>query len=106
MTSDAPAGSQPQFLTVGDNPARAFAMDAADRARALAAQAGLDAVDVADPTRSAIYADLGWAWDPAWLPALADAPGRVLVKDGYAVLAHLAAGSDAGPLLAAMRSSG
>ena len=104
MTSDAPAGSQPQFLTVGDNPARAFAMDAADRARALAAKAGLDAVDVADPARPVIYADLGWAWDPAWLPALAAAPGRVLVKDGHAVLAHLAAGSDAAPLLAAMRA--
>ena len=104
MTSDAPAGSQPQFLTVGDNPARAFAMDADDRARALAAKAGFDAVEVVDPARSAIYADLGWAWDPAWLPALAAAPRRVLVKDGYAVLAHLAAGSDAAALLAAMRA--
>ena len=104
MTSDAPAGSQPQFVTVGDNPARAFAMDAADRARALAGKAGLDAVEVADPARSTIYADLGWAWDPAWLPALAAAPGRVLVKDGHAVMAHLAAGSDAAPLLAAMRA--
>ena len=104
MTSDAPTGPVPQFVTVGGNPARAFGMDAAERARALAIKAGLDAVEVADAGRSTIYADLAWAWDPAWLAALADAPGRVLVKDGHAVLAHVAAGGDAQPLLAAMHA--
>ena len=102
MTSDAPAGLTPQFITVGDNPARAFGMDAGDRARALAVKAGLDAVEAADAVRPTIYADLGWAWDPAWLAALAAAPGHVLVKDGHAVLAHVVAGGDAAPLLAAM----
>ena len=94
MTSNAPAGLQPQFVTVGGNPARAFGMDAGDRARALAIKAGLDAVEVPDPARSTVYADLGWAWDPAWLNALAAAPGHVLVKDGRAVLAHVAANGD------------
>ena len=102
MTSDAPAGLAPQFVTVGANPARAFGMDAGARARALAVKAGLDAADVADPARSTIYADLGWAWDPAWLTALAATPGHVLVKDGRAVLAHVAPGGDASALTAAM----
>ena len=102
MTSDAPAGLPPQFVTVGDNPARAFAMDAADRARALAVKAGLDAADEADSARATIYADLAWAWDPAWLSALAAHPGHVLVKDGHAVLAHVVAGGDAVPLVSAM----
>ena len=104
MTSDAPAGLQPQFVTVGGNPARAFGMDAGDRARALAIKTGLDTVDVADAARPTIYADLGWAWDPAWLALLTAAPGRVLVKDGHAVLAHVVAGGNAAPLLAAMRA--
>ena len=102
MTSDAPSGPAPIFVTVGSNPARAFGMDAGERARALAAKAGLDPADAADPDRSAIYADLAWAWDPAWLSALASKPGHVLVKDGHAVLAHVAAGTDAVPLVSAM----
>ncbi len=104
MTRDVPTGLKPQFVTVGSNPARAFGMEAGDRARALAIKAGLDAADVADAARPTIYADLGWAWDPAWLAALAAEPGRVLVKDGHAVLAHVVAGEDAAPLLAAMRA--
>ena len=34
--------AKPTFVTVGDNPARAFGMEAADRARALAIKAGVE----------------------------------------------------------------
>ena len=104
MTQDAPAGLKPLFVTVGDNPARAFGMAAGDRARALALQAGLEPAENAQPGRSAIYADLGWAWDPAWLGSLAGHPGQLLVKDGHPVLAHVPAGGDPAAVLGAMRS--
>ena len=104
MTNDVPAGAKPLFVTVGDNPARAFGMGAAERANALATQAGLEPADGPRPERTAVYADLSWAWDPQWLVALRDAPGSVLTKDGYPILAHVFGGGDAEPVLAAMRS--
>jgi len=104
MTNDAPAPAQPLFVTVGDNPARTFGMDAAQRARALAIKAKLQPVDEAEPGRSTVYADLNWAWDPEWLVALAEAPGEVLTKDGHAVLAHVPAGGDPAPVLSTMLS--
>ena len=94
----------PLFVTVGDNPARAFGMAAADRARALAAKAGLELADAAQPGRATLYADLAWAWDPEWVAALAGSPGDVLTKDGHPVLAHIPVSSDASPLLSAMQS--
>jgi phosphatidylglycerophosphate synthase len=103
MTSEVPAGDKPLFVTVGTNPARAFGMDSADRARALAAKAGLDPADAALPGRSTVFADLGWTWDPEWLRAIAEEPGSVLVKEGSVVLAHVAADEDPAPALAAMR---
>ncbi len=104
MNRDAPTGPGPRFVTVGNNPARAFGMDAAARADALAVKAGLEPGEDGAGNRGALYADLGWAWDPEWLAALAETPGRVLTKDGVAVIAHVAAGGDAGPVLAAMRA--
>jgi phosphatidylglycerophosphate synthase len=96
--------AKPLFITVGDNPARAFGMGAAERARALAAKARLEPADQAEPGRTTVYADLEWAWDPEWLATLADAPGSVLTKDGRPVLAHVPADGDAAPVLAAMLS--
>jgi len=90
-------------VTVGDNPARAFGMGAAERARALAAKAGLEPADAPQPGRTTLYADLDWAWDPEWLVALGKSPGRVLTKDGHPVLAHVPADRDPAAVLAAMR---
>jgi len=104
MTGDATAGAKPLFVTVGDNPARAFGMAAADRARALAIQAGLEPADEEEPGRATVYADLNWAWDPEWLVDLSERPGSVLTKDGYPALAHVPAAGDAAPVLAAMHS--
>jgi len=96
--------AKPRFVTVGDNPARAFGMSAADRANALAVKARLQPASSAEPGLSTLYADLGWAFDPEWLVALADMPGRLLTKDGRPVLAHLPADADPAPVLAAMAS--
>ena len=95
---------KPLFVTVGDNPARAFGMGAAERANALAAKARLIPANEARPDRSTVYADLEWAWDPEWLVALADSPGSVLTKNGHPVLAHVPANGDAAPILASMLS--
>jgi len=102
MTSDVPAAAKPLFVTVGDNPARAFGMDAAERAPALAIKAKLEPADRAESGRSTLYADLDWAWDPEWLAAMAARPGSVLTKDGHPVLAHVPADGDPAPVLAAM----
>ena len=104
MTGAKTAGGGPLFVTVGDNPARAFGMSARDRARALAAKSRLEPAEAPEPGRSTVYADLGWAWDPEWLVALAERPGDVLTKEGRPVLAHVPADGDAAPILAAMRA--
>ena len=61
MTAFAPDPTPPLFVALGDNPARAFAMDAGARAAALAAKAGMvpaadatdgDAEDATDSTAS------------------------------------------------------
>ena len=104
MTSDAPAPAKPLFVTVGDNPARPFGMGAAERARALAAKAGLEPAGEAQAGRSTVYADLNWSCDPEWLVALAETPGAVLAKDGHPVLAHVPAGGDPAAALSAMLS--
>ena len=96
--------TRPLFVTVGDNPARAFGMGAAERARALAIKARLVPGEAPERDRSTVYANLGWAWDPEWLVALAARPGSVLVKDGQPVLAHVPAGGEAAPILAAMQA--
>jgi len=102
--SDAAEASRPRFVTVGDNPARAFGMAAADRAKALASQAKLEPGERAVAGQSTLYASLDWAWDPAWLGALARSPGSVLIKDGHPVLAHVPAGGDPSAILSAMLS--
>ena len=102
MTSAVTA--RPLFVTVGDNPARAFGMGAAERANALAIKARLEPATEASSGRTTVYADLNWAWDPQWLVALAETPGRVLSRDGRPVLAHVPADGDPAPVLAAMLS--
>ena len=104
MTSAVTA--RPLFVTVGDNPARAFGMGAAERANALAIMARLELAPEASAGRSTVYADLDWVWDPQWLVALAETPGRVLSRDGRPVLAHVPADGDPAPVLAAMLSGG
>ena len=104
MSDQAPLTAQPLFVPVGDNPARVFALDARTRARRLAAKAGLDCGDQARPGQPAILADLDFAWDPAWLKAIAARPGTLLTLGERVVLAHVAAHQDPAPLAEAMGS--
>ena len=104
MTSAVTA--RPLFVTVGDNPARAFGMGAVERANALAVKAKLEPANEAAAGRSTVYADVNWTWDPEWLVALAKAPGRVLTKHGHPALAHVPADGDPATVLAAMLSGG
>ena len=102
MTSQAPSTAQPLFVPVGDNPVRVFALDAPTRARRLAVKAGLDTGDHARPGQAALLADLDFAWDPAWLKAIATRPGTLLTLGDRVVLAHVAAHQDSAPVAAAM----
>jgi phosphatidylglycerophosphate synthase len=80
---------RPLFVPVGANPARLFGLDAEARARRLATEAQLESGQTVERGRPAILADLAYAWDPAWLAAIAARPGSVLTLAGRAVLAHL-----------------
>jgi phosphatidylglycerophosphate synthase len=102
MTSDASVGPRPQFLTVGHSDARAFGMGATQRARALAAQSGLEVVENPDRARGAVVADVGYAWDPGWLGEIARRPRTRLVADGANVLVHVPAGEPLDSIAAAM----
>ena len=92
----------PLFVPVGANPARVFGLDARTRACRLAEKAGLECADAVNPGRPAVLADMDFAWDPAWLTAIRNHPGNVLVIGERAVLAHVPAGQDASAIRAAM----
>jgi phosphatidylglycerophosphate synthase len=82
------------FVPVGSNPARVFGMDAKERACRLATNAGFDCADAPQPGRAALVASLDYAWDPAWLKAMAARPRTVLTLAGKPVLAHVPAGEN------------
>ena len=88
------------FVPVGSNPARLFGMDARARACRLAANAGLECADSVEPGRATIIASLDYAWDPAWLTAMAERPSAVLTLAGKPVLAHVPVGGPAVDLVA------
>ena len=94
------------FIPVGSNPARLFGMNAAERACRIADNAGLESAAAAVPDQPALLANMGFAWDPAWLKEIARRPGTVLVTDGRPVLAHVAAGMDAAQVEQAMLGTG
>lgn len=83
------------FVPVGSNPTRLFGLDAEERACRFAGNAGLECAEAAQPGRGAILANMGYAWDPAWLKFMAARPASVLMLGGDPVLAHIP--SDSGP---------
>jgi phosphatidylglycerophosphate synthase len=95
----------PIFTTVGENPVTLFGLAADERARRLAANAGL-ATGEPKPDRGAMLANMAFAWDPAWLKFLKTRPGTVLVSGGEAVIAHLPAGAAAVSVEQAMLGDG
>src|SRR3954452_5114769 len=98
MTSD----TKPLFVTVGENSARPFGMDSRTRACRLATNAGFECADVPDAGRSVLVANLEYAWDPAWLKAMAARPGTVLTLGGKPVLASVPAAEDAAAVVRAV----
>ena len=90
------------FVPVGNNAARPFGMDARERACRLATNAGLDCADAPQPGARRCSASMAYAWDPAWLKAMRDAPATVLTLGGKPVMAHVPAGEDAAAVAAAI----
>jgi len=98
MTSD----FRPMFVPVGSNPARLFGMDAKTRACRLATNAGFDCADAPEVERATLVASLDYAWDPAWLKAMAARPRTVLTLGGKSVLAQVPPGEDAAAIVKAV----
>lgn len=98
MTDDVPL----LFVPVGDNPALAFGMGARERACRLATNAGFECADEVRDGAPALLASMGYAWDPAWLRAIRGRPRSLLLCDGKPVMAHVPAGEDAAPAIAAL----
>lgn len=86
--------SSPVFVAIGDNPARLFGLDARTRAERIAANIGLDVAKAPDASRPVILADMAYAWDPAWLKALAKRSNTILTLSGQPVMGHLPASSE------------
>ena len=92
-----PRPTPPLFVAVGDNPARAFGMDARRPRRRARGQGRDGARRRGRPTAARrVFADLDFAWDPAWADGDCAAPGKRADKDGRAVLAHVRAGRGQG----------
>ncbi len=87
-----PAPSEVQFVALGDPGVRLFGRTARARAEQVAVKAGLEVAETEDPSRGRILADMGFAWDPAWLAELKKRPRTILTLDGRPVLTHLPAG--------------
>jgi len=100
MASDPPM----LFVTVGDNPARPFGMDARERSCRLAINAGFECADAAQPGRAVLLASMDYGWDPAWLKEMRGRSRTVLTLGGKPVMASIADGQDADPVAAAIEN--
>jgi len=85
MASDPPL----LFVPVGTNDAKAFGMDARDRACRLATNAGLECADEPEAGRAMLLASMRYAWDPAWLKAMRGRPGTMLTLGGEPVMVNV-----------------
>jgi phosphatidylglycerophosphate synthase len=92
------------FVPVGSNAARPFGMDARERACRLASNAGLECADDTQPRRAALLASMAYAWDPAWLKAMAGRRRTALTLGGKPVMAHVPADEDAAKIAQALGS--
>ena len=99
MPADAPL----LFVPVGANSARAFGMDARERACRLATNAGFECADDVTPGSAAVVASMSYAWDPAWLKAMRGRPRAILTWRGKPVMAHVPADEDAAPAVTALK---
>lgn len=94
------------FLGVGRNDTRVFGLIPAERARRIAAKAKLAPVDRVPADGPVIVADLGFAWDPAWLAHLRDHHDLAVTWRGRPVLVHCADPAQAATVAAAIEAGG
>ena len=94
------------FLGVGRNDVRVFGLTPAERARRFAAKAKLAPVDRVPAEGPVIVADLGFAWDPAWLAYLRDHRDLAVTWRGRPALVHCADAAQAGAVVAAIEAGG
>jgi phosphatidylglycerophosphate synthase len=92
------------FVPVGANPARAFGMDARERACRLATNAGFECADAPDEGQPALLASMSYAWDPAWLKGMRARRQTVLTLGGMPVMAHVPADASAGEAVVALEA--
>ncbi len=90
------------FLAAGRNDTRVFGLSPAERARRFAAKAGLVPVDAPPAAGALVVADLGHAWDPAWLAHVVATPGLAVTIGGRPALVHIIDARDAPALLDAI----
>src|SRR3546814_16124039 len=76
------------FVSIGDNTSRVFGLSPRDRANRFAAKADMIAVAEIPTDGPFVVANLGYAWDPAWLQHVASHPGLVLTTNGVPALAN------------------
>jgi phosphatidylglycerophosphate synthase len=91
MASDLPM----LFVTVGDNPARPFGMDARERACRLATNAGFECGDEPVLGRATLLASMEYAWDPLWLKEMRLRPRTALTSGDWPIMIHVPADGDA-----------
>ena len=92
------------FLGAGRNDTRVFGLTPAERARRFASNAKLVAVDHAPAEGPVVVADLGYAWDPAWLAHVRDHSGLAVTCRGRLVLVHLPDAAQASAVVAAIEA--
>jgi len=93
METAAPQVQQPRLFIFGSNPVRIWGMTSHERIARIGRQN--DATLVNDWSKANIFADDGFAFDPAWFKQIAANPGTVLTYQNRPVLAHVRNGSQA-----------
>jgi phosphatidylglycerophosphate synthase len=92
------------FVGVGGDHTRVFGLSPAERARRIATKAKLRPVAQIPADSGAIVADLGFAWDPAWLAHVRDHSGLAVTYRGRPALVHCADAAQAGAVAAAIEA--
>jgi phosphatidylglycerophosphate synthase len=94
------------FLGLGGNMTRVFGLTPAERANRFAAKAKLAVVDRVPDDGAVIIADLGFAWDPAWLAQVRDRVGLAVTWRGRPALVHCHDAAEARAVIAAIEEGG
>ena len=75
---------KPALRPVGTNPVRLWGMTSAERLRRIGKAQG----NPADGGQGVLLANLGYAFDPAWLRTVSARPGMAVTREGVPVLVH------------------